>query len=478
MAVVSTTGMDLITGALRKINALEAGETPDANAAADAQQVLNDMLEMWSIDHLAVFSSVENILSWTPGQYQYTIGNPTAASPFTGFLVNGSNLITGITNPSSLNIAFGISSGSGAAGTSIPITFSAAPTGTTATILSWTFGAQSGQITFSDGEVRTASITSGGVATWTPMLTGTPTASGNVFQFPASASSNYVGGTLTDVQSAIPSGTTIVSLNTGTTTSITFTGAPTGTTATISGWAGGAVTGLITFSDNETRTATVTVGGVATWSPALTGTPTAAGNQINTTTITMSANATATLTAAESISYTVPGNFAIPRPLKISAAFTRITSPGTTGLDYPIDVDTTQAKYSAIGLKSIPGPWPILLYYNPTFSYGNIYVYPNPQQGGSLHLWTDYQFSDFTSLTQAINLPPAYAMAIKLNLALYLCPEYGKTAGALLVKQAKDALDKIKALNSQPAVQAFYDRDIVRTRRTDAGWILSGGFGN
>jgi len=80
MAANSTTAMDIITGALRNINALEAGETPSAADAADALMVLNDLIEAWSIDKLMIFSSVENILTFTPGQYQYTVGNPVNTS--------------------------------------------------------------------------------------------------------------------------------------------------------------------------------------------------------------------------------------------------------------------------------------------------------------------------------------------------------------------------------------------------------------
>ncbi len=397
---VSTSANDLVTGALRKIGALAAGETPNANDSTDALQVMNDMLESWSADKLFVYAGVENILTWTPGQYQYTIGNPTQGT-FSGFTTAGSPIITGITT-TSLNITFGVN-----------------------------------------------------------------------------GSQVVVGGTLTDTQSAIPSGTTIASFTAGTVTAITFTAPPTGTSGNLSGWAGGSVTGLITFSDGEQRSATISAGGAVAWTVALTGTPTASGNSVNTTILTMSANATQTLTSAENITYTAPGNFAISRPLRIPRAFTRITSSGTTGLDYEIDVDYTGDKYNAIGLKGIPGPWPILLWYNPSFPYGNIYCYPSPQLGGALHLWTDLLLQDFTNPAQAIQLPQGYALAIKLSLALLLAPEYGKAGGAkltLLQQQQREAVERIKKLNAVPAVQAFFDRDIVRTRRTDAGWIFHGGF--
>jgi type IV pilus assembly protein PilY1 len=67
----------------------------------------------------------------------------------------------------------------------------------------------------------------------------------------------------------------------GTPTSIRFKAAPTGTSATIHNWTGGAATGVITFSDGETRQgAYINSAGVATWTPALTGTPTAGGNTL------------------------------------------------------------------------------------------------------------------------------------------------------------------------------------------------------
>jgi hypothetical protein len=177
----------------------------------------------------------------------------------------------------------------------------------------------------------------------------------------------------------------------------------------------------------------------------------------------------------EPFTYTTPGNFKIPRPLAITNAFTRITASGSTGLDYQIEI-INRDKYTAIGLKGLNGPWPIALYYDPTYPLGNLYFYPNPSQPGVLHLWTDTILSDFNSLTNAINLPQGYVQAIKTNLALWLAPEYGKTVGALLAKQAADSLRMVKSLNEIPTVTAFYDRDLTRVQRQDAGWIMHGGF--
>jgi hypothetical protein len=65
-------------------------------------------------------------------------------------------------------------------------------------------------------------------------------------------------------------------------------------------------------------------------------------------TVTMSANATAT-PGAQQIAYTIPGDFKTERPLRITQAFTRITTQGS-GLDYPIDL-IDQGTYTRIGFK-------------------------------------------------------------------------------------------------------------------------------
>lgn len=401
MGAVTSTALDILVGAARNINVLEAGEPMNANDASDALQVLNDLLDSLSTDKLFVYTANEAILAWTPGQFQYSIGNPVAGT-FSGFTVAGSPLITGITNPASLTITFGINA----------------------------LGAT-------------------------------------------------VGGSLTGLSSSIPANATIVSLNTGALTNITFTVPPVGTGGTISGWAGGAVTGLITFSDNETRVATVSVGGVASWvsGGALSGTPTAAGNQINTTTITMSANAISTLATADSITYTSPGNFAIPRPLRVRSGYTRITASGNTGLDYWWDVCSLD-DYNEIGYKGVPGPWPYLVCYQATYPYGTLWVYPNPQTAGQVFFWSDVILANLLTTTQTISLPQGYSRALKKLLAIELAPEYGKNPSAELLRQAWEARNFIKSLNETPVKKLRFDSSLMMGNGRDASFILHGGFGS
>jgi hypothetical protein len=311
-----TTAQDLITGALRFINQYAPGESLSSADAEDALETLNDLLESWSTDQASVYASVENVLQYVSGQYQYTVGNYDAGT-FAGNTTATLDVITNATIPADM----------------------------------------------------------------------------------------VVGGDLSGV--GIPDGTTIVSFNTFTNTVV------------------------------MSQQATVTHG-------------------------------------PQQISYTIPGDFKIERPLRITNAFTRIYSQGS-GLDYPISI-VDQKRYVDIGFKAIQAPWPIVLWYNPTYPLGNLYFYQNPSGVAELHLFTDTILTNLESLTQEVSLPQGYARMIKRQLARELAPEYGAIWTPMQEKLAKEAYDYVKSLNSVPTPVANYDPELIQNPRTDAGWILYGGF--
>lgn len=386
---LTTSASDIIQGGLLNINAFAPGQPISGTISSTCMQVLNDLLDSLSTDQAYIYTQTQNILAWTPGQYQYSIGNPTAATPFSGYTTSGSPIITGPTIPAAL----------------------------------------------------------------------------------------AVGATLTDLQASIPTGTTVLAISSGASpTSITFTGAPTGSGATLNAaWTLPSGLYLISFSDGEFRSASFTETSTSvTWDPALTGTPTASAS-VNTNTVTMSQNATQTLTSGDQITYTTPGNFAIARPLRIRSSFTRITTSAAAGLDYWFDIISFD-RYNEIGLKTVPGPWPYLAAYQPTYPLGALWVYPNPSIAGQVYLYTDLILTEFTNLTQAINLPQGYARSLKKLLALELCPIFGKTPSPQLLLQCKEARDLLKAQNTSPVVTLRYDSDLIYSRHTDASFIVNGGF--
>jgi hypothetical protein len=147
------------------------------------------------------------------------------------------------------------------------------------------------------------------------------------------------------------------------------------------------------------------------------------------------------------------------------------------GLDYPVAVLNLE-DYEMIGLKTMNGPWPKALYYQPSELLGNIFVWPNPSQG-EMHLFADNLFSRFTTLYDNINLPQGYAMALRWCLAERLMPMYGKTNQtqiAMISSYAAQAKATVKRTNMRPTQSARFQDALLVSRQRDAGWILSGGF--
>jgi hypothetical protein len=317
-----TTATEFITDALIDINALAPGQVLQPNNAAVALRKMNDLLDSLALDKGYIYTTIENIFSWTPNQFKYTVGNPIGGT-FNGTLASGSSLISGVTVPSTL----------------------------------------------------------------------------------------VVGGDLTDTQSQVPAGTTVLAFN-----------------------------------------------AVAQ-------------------TVTMSQNALSTVNPAEQFTYTTPGNIKIPRPLRLSpTGYTRITASGNNNLDYWFDTTMSMDRYNEFGLKFNPGPWPLVVAYQPTFPLATLWAYPNPNIAGEVHLFSDLIFTEFTNINQNINLPQGYTRSLKKLLALELCPSYGKTPSAQLLRACTEARAFIRAINQSPVELLRYDDVIVRSQTTDAGFIIHGGF--
>lgn len=68
------TSLDLITSAMRLVGIIATTETPKADEANDALNVLNDMIETWSTESLTVWGSAPSVFTTIPGKTSYTIG--------------------------------------------------------------------------------------------------------------------------------------------------------------------------------------------------------------------------------------------------------------------------------------------------------------------------------------------------------------------------------------------------------------------
>ena len=171
------------------------------------------------------------------------------------------------------------------------------------------------------------------------------------------------------------------------------------------------------------------------------------------------------------------------RPLTIESAFVRVaTMQGGSSvaggyLDYPVAILSLE-EYESLGIKQLNGPWAKMIYYMPAETLGTLYVYPNPSQG-ELHLFTQTIFRNFGSLTDTINFPQGYNMALRWCLAERLMPMYGKKDQvqiAMINAYAAQAKATIKRTNMRPPQVSRYPDALMMGKAKDAGFIMDGGF--
>jgi hypothetical protein len=68
------TAGDQINGALRLLGILAEGETPSAETSQDALTALNQMVDSWNTERLAVYSTQDQVFSWPPNVLSRTLG--------------------------------------------------------------------------------------------------------------------------------------------------------------------------------------------------------------------------------------------------------------------------------------------------------------------------------------------------------------------------------------------------------------------
>jgi hypothetical protein len=68
------TAGDQINGALKLLGILAEGETPSAETSQDALTALNQMIDSWNTERLAVYSTQDQVFSWPPNVLSRTLG--------------------------------------------------------------------------------------------------------------------------------------------------------------------------------------------------------------------------------------------------------------------------------------------------------------------------------------------------------------------------------------------------------------------
>jgi hypothetical protein len=169
-----------------------------------------------------------------------------------------------------------------------------------------------------------------------------------------------------------------------------------------------------------------------------------------------------------------------PRPIRVNSAFVRVVTSASGSLDYPVAVLNVE-DFMGIGQKTLSGPWPRALYYQPSLPVGILNHWPSPSSG-EMHILCDALLVRFQTLTDVITLAPGYETAMRWGLAELLMPVFPVAAGAsmevraLVPQYAAQGRGMIKRTNMNPQQSAKFDPVLNSGRAKDAGWILTGGF--
>ena len=395
-----TKPIDIISRSLKDIGALEAGEQPTADAARDAFDLMNDLIDQWSNEDMMVFNITEIIFPVIAGQVQYTIGPDPSTANFIG------SSFTGTFSGNVLTVT-GINSGAVAQG---------------------------------------QYLNCQGVTSGTRIVRNLTGAGGNVNE----------------------QGTYLLNITQPTQVPV-FTGSISGTTLTVTAMTSGAVNvGSVLSGTGVTAGTTVTAlitgtGGVGTYTVS-------ASQSVGSRTI------TGTIVASTITAY-------YQKPLGIDSAYVRVNTSSNGqpiangGLDYQMAVLALD-NYNSIGLKTLNGPWPKAVYFNPNEQSGNVFLWPNPSQG-EVHLFAQTLFSNYGTMYDDIVLPQGYSMALRWCLAERLMPMYGKASAtqiAMINAYAAQAKATLKRTNMKPMASAQFADAMLSSRQKDAGWILNGGF--
>ena len=268
----------------------------------------------------------------------------------------------------------------------------------------------------------------------------------------------------TEIIFPVVAGQTQYTLGPGGQIGATFTGSISGNTLTVTGISSGGIAIGMTLSGTGIANGTT-----------ITAFQSGAGGNVNEAgTYTVNINQTVASTTISAY---------YQRPLVINSAFVRVNTNSNGnpilngGLDYPVAILALE-DYEMIGLKTLNGPWPKALYYQPSDPLGNIYVWPNPSQG-EMHLFADTLFTRYGTLYDTVVLPQGYSMALRWCLAERSMPMYGKASATqitMIQTFAGQAKATLKRTNMSPLQVARYPDALLTGKAKDAGWILTGGF--
>lgn len=131
------------------------------------------------------------------------------------------------------------------------------------------------------------------------------------------------------------------------------------------------------------------------------------------------------------------------RPVRIEAA-----SVASGGIDSQLEI-VDSAGWEAVSEKAATSVYVRKLFCDYAYPVASVYVAPIPRLSGTLEVWIYVPIAQFTAVTDTVDLPPGYEMAVRYNFAMALLPEYPRSeVDPTLPAQAQAYKASIAQLNA------------------------------
>jgi hypothetical protein len=114
-----------------------------------------------------------------------------------------------------------------------------------------------------------------------------------------------------------------------------------------------------------------------------------------------------------------------------------------------LEYTTSEAEWQNILLKKISTSFPQFCYDDGGFPLRTLNFWPIPIDMNNVRIYSPQPLNQFADLTTQYLFPPAYAKAIRFNLAVDLAPEYGGLKDPTVAALAQGTKSKIMAANTE-----------------------------
>lgn len=161
-----------------------------------------------------------------------------------------------------------------------------------------------------------------------------------------------------------------------------------------------------------------------------------------------------------SLTFGPSGTIVGERPVQVDEA----TYFKVNNLSYNV-LFINQEQYDGIALKGSTSTYPNVLYTNMGMPDITMYLYPVPTSALEFHLVSVQQLTQAADFSTTLVLPPGYLRAMRFNLALELCGEFGVTPAPNVSRIAMTSKRNLKRINNPNDIMAMPYSLIARNQR-------------